>query len=423
MGRVAKELGALAVSRLSEPGLHFVGGVSGLALQVLPTGGRSWLLRVSVGGKRQEIGLGGFPSVSLAAAREAARTTRQKIKDGINPVQERAEVAAKLKAERVGALTFQHCAERFIESHAPTWKNAKHLAQWSSTLEAYAYPHFGSLSVREVELSHVLAALEPIWQTKTETATRLRGRIEQVLDWATARGQRDTLNPARWRGHLDKLLPAPAKLKGETHQPALPAQLMGSFMTRLRAVEGMSARALEFAILTGARSGEAMGATWGEIDVDGATWTIPAARMKANREHRVPLSGAALTLLATLPRMASTDAVFPSPRGKFLSDMALTVLLRRLNEADGGRWVDPKAGRPVVTHGFRSTFRDWAAERTAYPRELAEVALAHSVAGKTEAAYWRGDLLAKRMQMMEDWAAFIARAEPAGANVVAIRAA
>jgi integrase len=247
--------------------------------------------------------------------------------------------------------------------------------------------------VKHVGLPHILTILEPIWKTKTETGTRLRGRLEQVLDWATARGYRDGPNPARWRGHLDKLLARPAKIAKVKHRAALPFTEIGAFMQQLRAADGMGARELEFAILTAARSGEARGATWLEIDLNAKIWTIPAARMKGNREHRVPLSSAVVTLLMALPRIGGNDLVFPAPRGGRLSDMTLSAVLRRMKV-------------PAVPHGFRSTFRDWAAERTGYPRDAAEMALAHTIGDKVEAAYRRGDLFEKRRRMMADWATF-----------------
>lgn len=404
MPKQAAELGPLAVSRLTEPGLHFVGGVPGLALQVAPTGARTWVLRMMVAGRRRDMGLGGFPAVTLAQARDAAREARAKVRDGIDPIEQSRAARSKLQAEQAAALTFDQCAAKFIKAHTPSWSNPKHAQQWTNTLQTYASPVLGELLVRDVELSHVLAVLEPIWHAKTETASRVRGRMEQVLDWATARGYRQGLNPARWRGHLDKLLPAPAKVAKVEHHDALPVGEVGAFMVKLRAAAGMGARALEFAILTAARSGEVRGARWDEIDLAGAVWTIPADRMKAGREHRVPLTVPALALLQALPRMADCPLVFPSARNGELSDMTLSAVLRRM-----------KVG--AVPHGFRSTFRDWAAERTNYPREVAEMALAHTIGDKVEAAYRRGDLFEKRRRLMDDWAAFLARVEQPGVVV------
>lgn len=407
MARKATELGPMAVSRLTTPGLHFVGGVSGLALQVLPSGGRTWVLRATMGGKRRDMGLGGFPDVPLADARQAARKARELIREGRDPIEEaRAAISAR-RASQLKDLTFKEAALAYVAAHEAAWRNAKHANQWKSTLETYAYPKMGSLLVRDIELLHVLSALEPIWSTKTETATRLRGRIELVLDWATARGHREGLNPARWRGHLDKLLAKPSKISRVSHHAALPVDQIGGFVAELRQVSGMGARALEFAILTAARSGEVRGATWSEIDLNTGVWTVPADRMKAGREHRVPLSPAAVSLLGALPRLDGSELVFAAPRGGLLSDMTLTAVLRRMKVA-------------AVPHGFRSTFRDWASERTNYPRDAAEMALAHTIGDKVEAAYRRGDLFEKRRRMMVDWADFCARpAVPlAGAAIV-----
>jgi integrase len=409
MARVAKEIGPLAVSKLSAPGLHFVGGVAGLALQVLPSGGRSWILRVVIGGKRRDMGLGAYPGVSLARAREKAQDARDDVRKGIDPIEDARAARSRLKADRAAALTFKQCAEKYISSHRPSWRNAKHADQWASTLETYAYPFMGDLLVRDIGVAHVLQVLEQretadgstLWIAKTETANRLRGRIEAVLDWATARSYRSDENPARWKGHLDKLLPARDKLARVTHHAALPVPDVGAFMGQLRERAGIGARALEFAILTAARSGEVRGATWCEFDMKGAVWTIPAERMKAEREHRIPLSTAALALLKAQSPGNADGVVFATPRGGVLSDMTMTKVLRDMRV-------------PAVPHGFRSTFRDWAAERTNYPRDVAEMALAHAIASKTEAAYRRGDLFEKRRRMMTDWAAFCSKVEGKG---------
>ena len=411
MPKLAKEMGAVEVAALKTPGLYFVGGVQGLALQVTPAGARSWTLRAVVGGKRRDMGLGSYsPSgTTLAKARTAALEARELIKQGIDPIQRQQEAQSALRASMAEALTFKECAEKYIKTHAAGWKNVKHQQQWRNTLAQHAYPVFGELLVRDVNLPQVMAVVEPIWETTNETASRLRGRIELVLDWAAARGLRDGLNPARWRGHLDKLLAKPSKVNNREHHAALPVGDVGAFMVRLRAADGMGARALEFVILTAARSGEVRGATWAEIDVASKVWTVPAGRMKAGKEHRVPLSEPALALLAALPRMAGTELVFPAARGGMLSDMTLSAVLRRM-------------GVPAVPHGFRSTFRDWASERTNYPRDVAEMALAHAIANKVEAAYRRGDMFEKRALMMADWAQFLARVEQPG-QVLAFKAA
>ncbi|MDE2146752.1 MAG: integrase arm-type DNA-binding domain-containing protein, partial [Burkholderiales bacterium] len=386
MPKLAREMKALEVAKITAPGLHFVGAVPGLALQVTPAGARSWSLRAVIGGKRRDMGLGSYPAVTLAMAHAKARDARELIRQGIDPIQRQQAAQSALRASMAEALTFKECAAAYIKAHRSGWKSAKHAQQWENSLAQHAYPDIGELLVRDVKLAQVLAVLEPIWTTTNETAVRLRGRIELVLDWATARGLRDGLNPARWRGHLDKLLPKPSKVNNREHHSALPVGEVGAFMLKLRQAEGMGARALEFVILTAARSGEVRGATWAELDLGAAVWTVPAVRMKAGREHRVPLSAEALALLQALPRMAGTELVFPAPRGGMLSDMTLAAVLRRMKVA-------------AVPHGFRSTFRDWAAERTNYPRDVAEMALAHAIGDKVEAAYRRGDLFDKRTRM------------------------
>ena len=379
---------------MREAGLHFVGGVQGLALNVTAGTGRSWVLRVMIAGRRRDMGLGAYPGVTLAKAREKAREARELIRQGIDPIGQMRATQSAMMAATAAALTFEQCGTAYITANEAGWTNAKHGQQWQNTLTQYAYPVMGPLLVRDVDLPHVLAVLEPIWRTKTETASRLRSRIELVLDWATARNYRDGLNPARWRGHLDKILPKPSKVAKVEHHPAVPVGEVGAFMVRLRAADGMGARALEFAILTAARSGEVRGATWAEIDLEAKVWTVPADRMKAGKEHRVPLSDAALSVLKALPRVAGSEFVFPAQRGGMLSDMTLTAVMRRM-------------GLEAVPHGFRSTFRDWAGERTNYPRETAEMCLAHVIGSQVEAAYRRGDLFEKRRLLMADWAKFL----------------
>lgn len=393
MARRAKNLSALEVARLKEPGHYAVGGVVGLYLYVGAAGAKSWVLRVMVGEKRRHMGLGSFPSVTLAQARDKARDARNAIDEGEDPIARREAARSRLQAEQATQKTFQQAAEAYIDSHGDAWGNAKHRAQWTSTLETYAYPVIGRLLVQDVEQEHVLQVLEPIWKTKNETAVRLRGRMENVLDWAAVRKLRTGENPARWKGHLDHLLAMPSKVKKVTHHRALPVDEMSDFMTKLRGAEGTAARALEFVILTAARSGEVRGATWSEIDFKEKVWTIPAERMKAGREHRVPLSGRAIALVRSLPKVDKVEYLFPGTKGGPLSDMSLTAVLRRMQ-------VD------AVPHGFRSTFRDWVGERTDFPREVAEQALAHVLQNKTEAAYRRGDGLEKRRAMMEAWAKF-----------------
>ncbi|WP_086382284.1 tyrosine-type recombinase/integrase [Caballeronia sordidicola] len=404
MPKIAKELGALAVSRLTTPGLHMVGHIPGLALQVTASGSRSWILRTMVGGKRREIGLGPYPAVGLKDAHIKAQAKRNDIEAGIDPVLARKEAASRLLASQALEITFEDAAKRFMKAKSSEWSNVKHGEQWKNTLAEYAYPVLGKMMVRHINREHVLLVLEPIWTSKTETASRLRGRIENVLDWARVKGFRSGDNPAAWRGNLDHLLSKPSKTKIVRNHPALPIEEMGDFMVALRLMKSAAARCLEFAILTAARSGEARGATWGEFDLDKGIWSVPADRMKAKKEHRIPLSEAAIAVVKGMPKIKDCDLVFASPTGKVLSDMTLLAILRR-SELE------------ATPHGFRSTFRDWAGEYTNYPRELAEVALAHVKGDSSEAAYWRGDVLDRRRRMMSDWAAFIAMPLPKGAVI------
>ena len=391
------KLAAVALKRLPD-GSHSDGG----NLYLLVRGAsRSWVFRYTspLDGKRRNMGLGGLDSVSLARARELARENRSLVKDRLDPVDPlaaaEARKTARAKAARVGK-TFEECAEIYIDLHRVAWENAKHVRQWQNTLSKYVYPQIGDMPVSDVDTADVIACLEPIWTEKTETAKRVQGRVERILDWAIASGYRQGANPAQWRGHLNKLLPAPSKVSKVKHYPALPYEDAGHFLSQLSKMVGIAPRALEFTILTAARSGEVRGAIWDEIDLDRKLWTVPAARMKARRMHEVPLSSAAILLLQALPRM-DTSYVFPGARiGRPISDMSMSKVIRRM-------------GDDVSTvHGFRSTFRDWAAETTAYTREVVEMALAHSVADKTEAAYRRGNLLSKRTLLMQEWADYCA---------------
>ena len=403
MPKKAPELKPVQVQRLAtRDGFHAVGGVAGLHLQVRGASA-SWVLRATVGERRRDIGLGGYPTVTLGSARDRARAARDKIAQGVDPVEERKAARAPL----VLAPTFDWCAAQTIAAKRPEWKNPKHADQWANTLATYASPVLGALPVDQVELSHVMTVLAPLWTTKTETATRLRARIEAVLSWATVSGYRSGDNPARWGGNLDVTLAKPRKIAKVKHHRALPIEAMHDFMAALREREGTAARALEFLVLTATRSGEVRGARWSEIDLDKRVWTIPADRMKAGKEHRVPLSDRALEILNALPRFGGSDLVFASFRGTQLSDMSLSAVTRRMA-------VD------AVPHGFRSTFRDWASERTSYPRDVAEMALAHTIGDKVEAAYRRGDLFAKRAHMMGAWADFIELA-PASGTVTQLR--
>jgi len=408
MARTINRLSARAVSTANKPGLMADGG--GLYLQVSPAGAKSWIYRFAMKGKTRDMGLGPLHTVSLSRARETAAECRSLAWEGIDPIERRkvhrlAEIASDVKA-----LTFRQCAEAYIEAHKAGWKNAKHGDQWRNTLKQYAYPVFGNLAVTAIDTGLVLEVLEPIWKTKTETASRIRGRIESVLDWATVRNHRYGENPARWRGHLALTLPKPSKVQKVSHFAAMPYEDIGGFMTALKKSTGTSSRALEFLILSATRTSEALGAKWSEIDLNKGVWTIPAERMKAEIEHRVPLSDAVLALLNDLPRIDGNEHVFPGmKRGRSLSNMACLKVLERMKHEN------------VTVHGFRSTFRDWAAEQTAFPREVAERALAHTVKDKAEAAYQRRDLFDKRHKLMKAWADYCAIDIAKRGNVTPIR--
>jgi integrase len=392
-------MGALTVTKiraLTQPGRY--GDGDGLWLQVRSAERRSWLFRYMLRGKARAMGLGPIDLVSLADARTATRECRQLLLAGVDPLEYRRHTLARATTVK----TFTEVADLFLTAHDAGWKNDKHRTQWRSTLATYAKPVFGDKAVVAIDTGDVMAALEPIWLVKTETASRVRGRIEAVLDYASARSWREGDNPARWRGHLSNLLPARSKVAAVEHHAALPWREMAEFMADLRGRDGAGARALEFAILTAARSGEVRGMRWGELDFVEQCWNVPGVRMKAKRDHRVPLSGAALAVLSTMmlpgEKPNSAALVFGSAKpGKLLSDMTLTAVLRRMGRGD------------LTAHGFRSSFRDWASEATAFPGELAEAALAHVVRDKTEAAYRRGDLFNRRRQLMDAWAEYCAR--------------
>lgn len=396
----------LKPKHINRPTVYCVGGVTGLNIQVQPSGAKSWILRIRIGDKRREIGLGAYPDTGLAAAREKARALRDKVANGGDPVAERQAAKSDVVADQARTITFNDAAKRFLVWKAKEFSNAKHAEQWRATLASYASPVLGKMLVHEIDVRDVQRALEPIWTTKTETASRVRGRIEGVLAWATVGGYRTGDNPARWQGNLDAVLPKPGKLKNGDNQPAVPIELMPAWFAALRKRDGMAARALEFLTLCASRSGEVRGMTWDEVDLAAGVWTVPAARMKAGREHRVPLSDAAKKLLEGMERREDSPFVFPAERGGQMSDMALGAVMRRMNEAEPGRWLDRVSKRPAVPHGLRSTFRDWAAELTDYPREMAELALAHNVGSAVERAYRRGDQAEKRRSMMTKWADF-----------------
>ena len=391
MARLEKKLSAITLKKLG-PGLH--GDGLNLWLQVTPQGNRSWLLRYYRDGKARGMGLGPLHSVTLAEAREKALAARKLLLADMDPIEERDRARKEARLNAANAISFRAAAERYIAAHRTSWRNGKHAEQWTATLASYAFPVIGHLPVAAVEIGHVMKILEPVWSTKTETASRVRGRMEAVLDWATARGYRNGDNPARWKGHLDKLLPARSKVRTVEHFPAMAYADVPAFMRELAAHDGVSALALRFTILTAARTGEVIGARWAEIDSREALWIVPAARMKAGREHRAPLSGSTVALVNQVPRVHGSPFVFAGSRiGRPLSNMAMLELLRGL--------------RPGLSvHGFRSSFRDWAAAETNHSREVCEGALAHAISDKVEAAYRRGDLLEKRRMLMKDWAEF-----------------
>jgi integrase len=390
--------------------MHCDGG--GLYLQVTQGGDgalrRSWLYRYVLHGRERQMGLGSLNDRGLAKAREKAAGARKQREQGIDPIDAKHAERASAAIARANAMSFDHCRDAYIAAHRAAWRNAKHAAQWTSTLDTYVTPVFGKLPVQAIETGLLMKVLEPLWVAKPETASRVRGRIECILDWAGARRFRIGENPARWRGHLDKLLPARRKVRKVKHHAAMPYTEIAAFMAQLRERSTAAARALEFTILTAARSGEVLGARWDEIDLAAKLWTVPADRMKGGREHRVPLSAAALAVIEHMQVYRENDHVFPGDRGDRVSGMAMSMQLRRM-------------GRDVTVHGFRSTFRDWAAERTIFPSEVVEMALAHAVGSKVEAAYRRGDLFEKRRRLMDAWADFCDKS-PASGTVVPLHA-
>jgi integrase len=402
VARTVGRLSALKVTRATKPGMYADG--AGLYLQVSSAGARSWIYRFMLRGREREMGLGPASLISLAEARAKAADCRRLRYEGVDPIDARRAERQRMALDSARAITFGQCVQDYIAGHRAGWRNAKHASQWQSTLGTYAGPVIGQLPVSAVDTGLVLRVLEPIWSAKPETATRLRGRIEAILDWAKVRGYREGENPARWRGHLDVLLPAPSKVHRVRHHAALPFAEMPDFMVHLKGQDGVAARALEFTILTAARTGETLSLTWDELDEVNRVWTVPAQRMKAGKEHRVPLTEAALAVLETLRPLSSPNQRFVFPggrRGKPLSNMAMMTVLRRMGRND------------LTVHGFRSSFRDWAAERTHYPSEVVEMALAHAVGSKVEAAYRRGDLFEKRRELLNSWERFLSSTRPA----------
>jgi integrase len=396
------------IARAKPRGLY--GDGKGLWLQVSAFGTTAWLFRYMMAGKARGMGLGPYPDVTLKEARELADDARKLVRSGVDPIEERKAKKIAAQVEAAKQVTFAKCVEEYLAAHSKSWRNAKHRDQWKSTLETYANPIIGKLPVAAVDTALVLKILRPIWDKKPETASRLRGRIERVLAWATVSTYRSGENPARWHGHLKEMLPSKSKVRKPVHHKALPYADTPAFMSKLRYEESVSAKALEFTILNATRTNETIGAKWSEIDLAAKVWTIPAARMKMDRPHRVPLSDRAVAILADLPR--DGDYVFPGAReGKPLSNMAMLELVRGM------------LGHGYTVHGFRSSFRDWCKEQTNYPREIAELALAHVVADKSEAAYSRGDALDKRRPLMRDWSAYCQRKPQEAGKVIGINEA
>jgi integrase len=418
MPKVAQVLTAQQVKSIKKTGQHAVGGVPGLCLQVTASNqthvhiSRSWLLRYTFAGKRKNMGLGAYDQLLLSEAREAARLALRLLHQGVDPVVSRKAAKLKFVNDQIKAKTFKECARDYMAAHLPKHRNVKHQKQWESTLRQYAFPKIGDLPVGELETSHILAVLQQttikdgrkgtFWQVKTETAKRLRGRIENILAFADVAGYRSGKNPAEWKNHLETQLPSPAKIMRLSHQPAMPYLECGAFIKTLRKKNVIGAQALEFLVLTGVRSGSVREANWDEVDLVEQVWTIPAPHTKSDREHRVPLVGQTIALLNSLPRIANVDKIFPGKRGGALSDSTLSKLMREMRDA--GEFTSEG-----VPHGFRSSFRDWGAEQTSYPEELRKVATMHVVGDAVQQAYQRTDLLEKRRQLMKDWADYLDR--------------
>lgn len=422
MPKIARELSALEVRRLTHPGsggnrTFAIGGVAGLYLQITPGGGRSWLLRYVVEGNRYSMGLGAYPEVSLAAARDYARSARAEIREGGNPLLSRRAARSTTASEIQKAMTFEDATDGCLAVRLEGLKNKKHKKQWRTSLSTYAFPKFGHKKVLDVDIDDVKSALEPIWSGKTETATRLRARIEAVISWAQIELKSPGPNPARWKNNLDAVLPRPSRVQKRANWPAVSLSDAARFWADLRNRCGMAPCALRFQALTAARSGAVRFATWDEIDLDTKLWRITAGREaskldeEAAQVHTVPLSSTALRLLETVPREHNQRLVFWGTRGGALSDMSISAVMRRMNETDikngGTGYLDQRSARPAVPHGLRSTFKDWAIELTDYPNEMSEIALAHQVGSAVERAYRRSTMIEKRRSMMEDWAEFL----------------
>lgn len=393
------KLSTRQIHKIKRPGYYPDG--AGLYLQVAPTGAKTWILRYMLSKKAHEMGLGSLRNVPLQEAREKRTECIKLARDqGVDPIVHRRSIKFTNALSTIKKVSFDECAESYIAAKAVGWKNPKHRQQWVNTIAQYASPVFGKVAVSNISTEHVMNVLRPIWHTKAETASRLRGRIQSILDWAKTSGYRDGDNPARWSGHLQNLLPSSERVRPVQHHSALPYQQIHAFIENVKGQPGQAAKALEFLILTASRTGEVIGAMWSEFDLPNATWTIPAERMKMNREHRVPLTASALDILSAMQGVRQGDYVFANRQGdKPISNMAMLELLKRMQRKD------------ITVHGFRSTFRDWAAHETNIPREIAEAALAHDTRNPTEAAYQRGDLFNKRRQLMQDWEIYCKRIE------------
>jgi integrase len=427
MPRKARELSAKEVRDLKHPGkgrnvVFPVGGVAGLLLQITPTGARSWLMRTTVGSRRRDIGLGGFPDVTLAQARERARETKDAIRQGIDPVEQRKAARAALVAAQARGLTFKQAWERFSAQKVKEFSTDRYRGQWVATVETYALPHIGGMLVSDITLQDILRVLQPLWDDKTVTAVKVRERVEKTLAWATVNGHREGPNPAAWRGNLEMVLTAPSKVSGAKNYPALQIDDAGRWWQALQGREGMGARALAFQALTATRSGAIRFATWDEIDLSKRLWTIQPGRQSskipANESaKRIPLTDDMMALLEALPRAQDSDLVFWAPKGGALSDATLAKVMRMIHEADqkaGGKgYVDAKTGEAAVPHGLRSTFRTWVQDETTFDGDMAEIALFHKVGNKVEQTYARGEMVERRRQMMAAWGNKLAGRKPA----------
>jgi integrase len=403
MARILNRLSNLKVERAKRPGLYSDGG--GLYLRVAEGGSKQWVFRYATNGRLRDMGIGPVHTLRLAAAREKARQARELRLDGIDPIDSKRARMAALRAADAKAMTFKQCADAFIASHEAGWGNAKHRQQWTNTLAQHVHPVIGDLPVHAIDTALVMKVIGPLWKTIPATASRVRGRIESVLAWATVSGYRVGPNPAQWRNHLDQLLPATSRIRKVEHHLALPYREIGAFVATLRQESSTAARALEFLILTTARLGEVLGMTWNEVDFANRVWTVPAARMKAKEQHRVPLSDAAVAVLKRAHNIRQGQFVFSGRFGdRPLGAITVLSMAKKVGNAD------------TNVHGFRSTFRDWAAEETATPNHVVEMALAHAIPNAVEAAYRRGDLFEKRRRLMEAWAEFCAK--PSGGGKV-----